>query len=357
MCLAAAGLAMAVLASACSSGQAADAKSSAACGDPVNPLPGADLSFYCGKTITVVIDDVAGSQNDLLLEAMKSDVQKYLGAKLKPVFYPGSNVTGMNTTATASPDGLTVGEVAISSIVQSVWSGQDPFKFSPAKLSWVQVSPGYEFMFVACAGSPYRTMDAVIHATKPVTAVALSTDISWHLVFPAYNVPNRLITGYTGSTQGPGCERGDGDIAYGPPTDFTNAAQTALDPGLTPLLVNKPLPANSSLNFLNKVPDFQSFFASQPVTSADAKARIALLEGFFGQDGMHGGIAGPPGIPTARLKALQSAFGWAAQQPDVDKAWENLGIPTAYVNPDKAAGWVTEYLGKLSQVQEYMKSS
>jgi tripartite-type tricarboxylate transporter receptor subunit TctC len=323
-----------------------------ACGDAVGAPAGADLAFFCGKTITYVVDDEAGSENDLLMEAMRPYVEKYLGAKIKPVYYPGTNVTGMNTTTTAKADGLTLGTVSMFSSLQYKWAGQNVLKFNVGNISYVQVNKAYEYILVSCEGSPYTSIAQVLSSTKPVKIVDINTFIMLRALFPAYNIPHTFISGYTGSTQGPGCARGDGDVAASPPSDFTNAAQTALDPGEQTLLITNPIPSNSSVAFMNSAPTLAKFIAEHPATSPQAKTADQLLLALF-QDGIQGGVVGPPGIPAARLLALKAAFKYATQQPSVQKAFTNLGVPTQYVDPATAQPYAKKMLAETPLIKEY----
>jgi hypothetical protein len=240
-------------------------------------------------------------------------------------------------------------------VMQHIFANDGAITFDPRKLSYVQVNQVDLFIAAACKGSPYQNISQVLTAKKPVTVLDITSFLMLRLLLPAYNVPSRFISGYTGATLGSGCLRGDGDLAGSPPSDFTDAAETAMNPGITPLLLGYPAPANSTINFLNTAaPTFKQFFTQHPPATAQGKKMVQFLEEFY-QDGIEGGVTGPPGIPRGRLLALQAAFKYAAATPQAQKTFLDLGVPAGYVNPDTVVPWLNDMYNYRSQVAQWFK--
>jgi tripartite-type tricarboxylate transporter receptor subunit TctC len=360
-CLTAAVLAAAALA-ACSTATAGSS-SAKGCGTAANapaPPAGADTSYYCGKTITFIVDDAAGSENDLYFQAVKPYVQKYLGATVKAQYYPGSAVVGSNKTATAASDGLTIGDLDINFSLNQIFNATHAEVFDVSKLSWVFVYKPDAYLIVSCKNSPYKTIAQALASTKTVTLLDIPSgggNEILHFLMAAYGTPHKYITGYSGGNAlGAGCLRGDGDITIGAPSDFLTSAGNAMDPGETPLLLSTSIPAGSSNSFLNAAaPTFAQFFKQQPVTAALGQQAQQLALSTF-NSGIEGGFAGPPGIPQARLLALRAAFTYAALQPDVEKKWSDLGIaPGITANAADADSYATTKLQQATDIEKILK--
>ena len=147
-----------------SSNSAGAAKSSGSkgCGSATDAPAGADLAFYCEKTITFIVDDAPGSDNDREMQALKPGIEKYLGATLKPVYYPGASVIGENKTTTAKTDGSTIGEASIKSSASYIFAGKDVLDFDVTKISYLWVTPPVTYIIAACKGSSDTTIDQVL---------------------------------------------------------------------------------------------------------------------------------------------------------------------------------------------------
>ena len=273
-----------------SSAGAAKSSTSKGCGSATDAPAGADLAFYCHKTITFIVDDAPGSDNDREMQALKPGVEKYLGATIKPVYYPGASVVGENKTTTAKNDGSTIGEASIKSSASYIFAGKNVLAFDPEKISYVWVTPPVNYAIVACKGSPYKTLEDLVNGKAQVTDVDIPSYLLTRLFFAAYDINVKYISGYSGSDLPAACQRGDGQVASAPPESFLTSALNAMVPGETPLMLTAPVDPASSLAFLTNSSAVQmsDFVKAHPVTGAKESQALQLMLDFYGPSGHAG---------------------------------------------------------------------
>jgi hypothetical protein len=288
------------------------------------------------------------------MQALKPGVEKYLGATIKPVYYPGASVVGENKTTTAKNDGSTIGEASIKSSASYIFAGKNVLAFDPEKISYVWVTPPVNYAIVACKGSPFKTLEDLVNGKAQVTDVDIPSYLLTRLFFAAYDINVKYISGYSGSDLPAACQRGDGQVASAPPESFLTSALNAMVPGETPLMLTAPVDPASSLAFLTNSSAVQmsDFVKAHPVTGTKETLALQLMLDFYGPSGMQGGIVGPPGIPTARLAALQAAFKYA-EDDSAKKVLLDLGVGTNYVDPTQGDAYAKSLIDQKDAYAQF----
>ena len=119
-------------------------------------------------------------------------------------------------------------------------------------------------------------------------------------------------------------------------------------------MLTTPIDAGSLLNFLNNSQAVQmsDFIKSHPVTGAKEQQALQLMQDFYGPNGMQGGIVGPPGIPAARLLALQAAFKFA-EDDSAKKVLSDLGVGTTYVDPTQGDAYAKSLIDQKDAYAQF----
>jgi tripartite-type tricarboxylate transporter receptor subunit TctC len=343
-----------VLAACSSSGSEGTPGSSSASASPGSAAAG--LAFFKGKTITYVIPNTPGSPPGLIMEAMKSGLEKYLGATINIEYNSNVATVGEDVVGTAKPDGLTLGDMALQVVLNEEYSGQGTPAFSLNDVSWVGATYAAPSGVFGCQESSFTSFGALVKSRTPLKIVEITTgsnDEMNRLLMAAWPVPHTFLTGYTTADVTAGCQRGDGNFSSSSLARALNASGTSVVAGLTPLLLTGPVPAGSPNAFLNsKVPTFAEYAKQNPPTTALGREAIALAISSFSSTAPNFTTFGPPGIPASRLAALTAAFTAVAAEPAVTKASLLAAIPPGFVAPATVTAFVKQQLQAKSLVQE-----
>lgn len=329
-----------------------------ACGTSVGTQGGAGgRSFFKGKTINYIVPDPPGNINGMQIVAMKPAIEKYLDAKINIQYIQGETAIGQNQVGKAKPDGLTIGMLPVKTDLSNLYAHATPLGFDMQKASIVGATYTGPALLVACKGSPYKTFDQLLQATKEVSVVNVSKGADnekAHLLMNAFDIPRKYINGYTGETSAVGCRRGDGDVAMQSVSGFSNAAGTALDPDLTPLLLVGAIPSGSSYSFLSNVPTLTSAAASAKSTTKVDSTALSLLEEVGEPTSPQFVTFGPSGIPQKSVDALSSAMKYAMSQPSVRKQLLSDGIPPGFVPPATVSAYMKKQVDAKSTIEDLL---
>jgi hypothetical protein len=298
-----------------------------------------DLAFFKGKTITYIIPNTPGTPDSQQAIAMQPGLEAYLDATINLEYLPGgSNYIGQNVLGSSAPDGLTIGDASANTDLNGYYSGLGQLNFPLQKASFIGATYSTPLLVVACTGSPITSFAQVASATTQISDLELpsgpATELG-HFLLGAYNIPNRIISGYASPTAVvAGCERGDGEISQFTASLYANASETALAPGITPLLLTAEEPASSPLAFLNKLaPTITQFAKKHPGKTPFQKEGLKLAVSQFALNGPTYMTYAPTGVPKARVLALSDAMKAVMKEAAVKQALNVIGLPNGYVSP------------------------
>ena len=342
-----AGVAIAVLAV----GLSACAKKSDASGDA--------KSFFQGKTISYIVPQPPGGSYDAALQPALPIVEKELGVKIEPVYIKqGTSIVGQNRIAQSKPDGLTIGTLSVSADLPILLAGQQLLAFDLTQQSLIAGNLLSPEVIVACKGSPFKTIEDVLHATKPFKVINTGQGPGFELVkvlFNAYGAPVQSLSGYEDSaSQTTGCLRGDAPLAL-----QTIAALTPQDfeKGLVHGLVvtTAQAPSSDFYKYLQQTPTLAQLTSSNPPSDPQGKQVLDLINDQYGTEALGVIVAGPKGIPQDRLAELQAAFKKAYTDPGVSAAMTKAGIVPGYVPPSEAVPYMQKLLANKAIIQTFIK--
>jgi tripartite-type tricarboxylate transporter receptor subunit TctC len=280
---------------------------------------------------------------------------KYLGATLKLVSVPGASVVAQNQAAAAAPDGLTVGILSTLSNVSTIYFNASQMKFDLAKLAVVASFPRNANLLAACKGSPDTSLAQLLNSKTRVTTLDTNqstNSLLMHLIFDAYGTPVKYIEGYTPTSAGTGCIRGDGNVYMGPAPYVTNAAGSAMTPGITPLLLTRTIPAGQTYSWLSAaVPAMTQYATTNPPSNANAASVLNLANELSG-DGSGDTLYAPAGTPADRVAALTDAVKAAMKDPTVVQGLIKLSVEARLIEPTVTAQWLDQATQATSTIQK-----
>ena len=300
-----------------------------------------DYSYFYGKTITYVLANSVGSTSGLAVEAIVPGIERKLHATVKVEYVSGNAAIGEDQLAAAAPDGLTIGWVGVGSWLYSELQQNGTVNFSLPQQSFIGGVSSALTIVVACTGSPIQSFAELVHSPTPVRALELTsqqTTMLLRLSFAGFNIPHTNLTAYpTTASLTQGCLRGDGDIAAENASNVMNAAETAFDPGITPLFISGKYPAAYPSSFVNKMaPTIESLITKYGAKTPAAKEALKLVVPLFDATNPTQLWWAPKGVAPAKLLALQDALKYAMGQADVragliaDSASPTFVTPTQF---------------------------
>jgi tripartite-type tricarboxylate transporter receptor subunit TctC len=338
-----------LLANACSSAVSSSTAKQAAASGPVT----SDLSFYKGKTITLIAPDKAGGGFDTSARWLAQWMGQYLHATIKVTDIPaGNGIEAMNTTGSATPDGLTFGVFNLTVAFEDEIQAQDPtgrkagITTDLSKLSWLVGTSNEPGVYVVPTSSPYHSIEDVLNSTSPVKVLEVTSGTAKLQVsafVQGYGFDNQVITGYESSTDVlAGILRGDGDFTS---VELNHAAASIKEGKLRALAATVPVdPKDSNYGLIKDLPTLAQVFVNNPPTSAQQRN---LVSDFLTFSKLITGVAAPAGVPAARLAALEAAALWAVHQPgaiaqalkeSINPTWVGPAQIDAYIKTAYSAG-------------------
>jgi tripartite-type tricarboxylate transporter receptor subunit TctC len=313
---------------------------------PVKP----DLAFYKGKTITYILTDNPGATDDTVSQAIIPKMEQFLHATINIQYVPTAGGSeGENQVAAAKPDGLTLAMYSALDPVYAVYKNQVLIDFDLTKAGYVGATHQPPGIVVGCGGSKLNSWTAILNSQNPVKVVVVATGAAIVLdkvILNAWNVPRTIVTGYNStSTMIPGCARGDGDMSYGAPLQWSDASGSKVSPQYLPLIEMGKQPAGSNFAYLNtQIPTLADYYASHKPKTALGQKLVQILLKQYASTAPKYAIMTTPGVPARRLEALREAFNYAMKQPDVTATLLKFGIPPGPFPGVALLPWMKEQL-------------
>ena len=168
----------------------------------------AQVPFYQGKTIRIVIGSPAGGLYDQWARAYARYMGKYVPGNpdiiVQTMPGAGSMIAANYIYRVAKPDGLTLGLIA-PALYYLQLTGQKEVQFDWAKFTWIG-SPerNGELLFMR-TDAPYKTLEDIRSAAEPPRCSAAGRGTSGHdmlkLLEETLGLRFRIVTGYPGGNE------------------------------------------------------------------------------------------------------------------------------------------------------------
>ena len=339
--------------SACSSGSSGTAASGSGGGSSSGP----DLSYFKGKTITLIAPDNPGGSFDEWARLVAPAMGKYLSATVNVEnIPPGNTVVGQNTLAHSQPNGLTIGFLNSIEDVSFSISGGGGLNFDPANEEMIG-APGQNIsVWVTDPSSSYKDWQSIVNAAGPVNTLDVTkgtADLYLRALYGAYGVKGKIVTGYESSKLlAAGFLRHDAPVAEEEFTVFSNAISAGQ---ARPVLLSNPAsPSDPADKDLLNVPSIAQEAKQFPPKTPQEQAALQEVLALVSLPGDI--IAAPQGPPAGEVAALQAAAKAAFTSASVMQQAQTEGLTPGYFS---GAQCISDYKGALAHANlltPYMKS-
>jgi len=287
-----------------------------------------EAEFYKGKVVDGIVPYKTGGGYDNWVRAISLFFGKYAGgATLVTKNMPGAGgLVGTNRLYTADPNGLTIGILNASGLMQAVLTETSGVKFDLLKFTWLGRLTSDQKIICVSPKSKFKTIEAMKQSTKPVKfgapGLGSSMFLEAALVAQAMGIRIDLITGYETSEEVDlAIIRGEIDAATG---SFASKIDTVKNGDMA--LVAQF--GNVKEADLAKTPNLGDF----PGLSSDSKQLLDLLVA-MGESGRP--MAGPPGMHPERSKFLQETLKKIVQDPEFLQLAKKQQMDVIYLPPEE----------------------
>jgi tripartite-type tricarboxylate transporter receptor subunit TctC len=278
----------------------------------------AQTPFYQGKTVRIVVGNLAGDAYDLWARIFAQHMGKYMPGNpnfiVQNMTGGGGLVAANYVYSVAKPDGLTMGAFGPSMYFDQL-AGRKEVKFDWSKFAWIGTPEQTEFILIMRTDTPYKTIEDVRKAAQPPKCGATGTSTSGYYM-PKFldeymGLKFNIVTGYPGGGEiDLGIERGELQCR-----NLTISTYFAREPFLTwhkkgfvrPIL-QTPKKRDA------RVADVPSIYElMDQYKTPDATRRLAtviLAPAIFGRP-----MVATPGVPPDRVKTLRDAYHRSLKDP------------------------------------------
>jgi tripartite-type tricarboxylate transporter receptor subunit TctC len=250
--------------------------------------------FYKGKVVTYIVSTGTGGGADYYGRLTTRHMQRYLpGSTFIVRNVPGAgHIIGANKIYTSKPDGLTIGSFT-TGLIYTQLVGRKGVRFDLAKMTWIGKGATDIRVLYMSAGSGIKTFDQLLKVKREIkfgaSGVGASSYNEGYMISHAWNIPIRMILGYSGAERVMGMLRGEIEGQPGGLSSMTEL--TTADPGVVVLQFGKALP---------NVPD-----ANDVAKTVIAKSVAKFMTG---QSYLSRFLAGPPEMHKERTEVLRATY-------------------------------------------------
>ena len=271
----------------------------------------AQLSFFQGKTITIVVGYQAGDGYDIWARLLAAHMGKHIpgnpGLIAQNMPGAGSMIAANHIYNVAKPDGLTMGSIGPSLYLDQL-VGKKEVHFDWGKFGWVGSTENTPWILYMSSNTQYKTIDDVRKAKEPPKCSATSTGTSGHfipkLLDEALGAKFNVVMGYQGGAeQDLAFERGEVVCrSLSIPTFFAREPFTTWrKKNMVRILLQTGRKRDVKMP---EVPTIHELMNEYRTPAASRTLVTAILaSGDLGRP-----FITPPGISADRLKILRDAF-------------------------------------------------
>ena len=291
----------------------------------------AQSEFYQGKTMTYVVGLLAGDSTDLWARAVTRNMTRLIPGKPNIVVQNMPGAGGLIATnfiyGVAKPDGLTMGSVSAGHYFHQL-AGRKEAQFDWRRFSWIGSSARHEYLLVARADTPFRSIDDMRAAGEPPkcssTAPGSASHMTLKMLEEGLGLKFNIVTGYRGGQeQDLAIERGEVQCRGVTTAAFLGRGpmQGWVKKGFLRVLLQTPRKRNPKLPEIPTVYELMDRFRTP-----EANRRIALA--LLGTDNFGNfPTVATRGVPSERVKILREAYAKALKEPDLleeakKRSWE-----------------------------------
>ncbi len=299
--------------------------------------------FYKGKTISLVVGFPPGGGYDTYTRVLARHFGRFVpgNPNVVPANMPGAGslIAANYTYNRAAPDGLFLAMFASAAAMESLL-GNKAAAFDLRNFSWIgSLSQDVIYCAVRNQGDSATTFEEMLKKETIIGSTSPSAITYQHpmILRNVLNAKVTLISGYPGTREiNVAMQRGEVNGICGlPGSSVKSVFPSELKDGRIKLFIQMGSRRSKEFGDIPSVYDF-----------AKNDEDRAVLNFHFGQLLLGRPLAGPPNIPTQRLKALQAALLATAEDPDFRDEAKKAGLD---IDPASA----DEVMAMLNQIATY----
>jgi hypothetical protein len=295
------------------------------------------LSFYTGKTITVIDSGDVGSTYDVWARTLMPYVAKYLNATYEVLdVSEADGVPGQDQAASALPTGLTLGVYQLFSSISHIVAGVQGLNFNVQRLAWISGEALSTNILAASDSSGITNIAQLIADSKTtplkmiVSATGTLSSALPRAALALLGVNVQYLTGYTtSSAEATGLLRGDGQLTFS-----GNSTLGALIAGgqVKALAITGKIPIGTLYRSAeDSAPTFAQLFKKYPPKSRAQKKLVTALDDITSLPA--GLLALQTGVPGYKVDTMRAATEWAEKQPGFTSQMVAAGSPPKVYDP------------------------
>jgi tripartite-type tricarboxylate transporter receptor subunit TctC len=314
--------------------------------------------FYQGKTIKIVVGNLAGDAYDLWARIFAQHMGKYIPGNPNFIVQNMTGAGGLTAAnyvyAVAKPDGLTLGAFGPSLYFDQL-ARRKEVQFDWSKFTWIGTPEQTEFILIMRTDSPYKSIDDVRAAAVPPKCGSTGTGTSGYYI-PKFLDENmglkfNIVTGYPGGGEiDLGIERGELHCR-----NLTISTYFAREPFLTWYKNGFVRPIMQTAKRRDpRVPDVPSIYElMDQYKTPEATRRLAtvlLAPAVFGRP-----MVATPGVPPDRVKILRDAYQASLKDPALLEDLKKRRWEVDAIGGEELANLAKEVVSQPPEVIERMK--
>lgn len=305
----------------------------------------AGISFYAGKTITLIVPSAPGGGFDGWGRLVAPAVGIYLHARVVVENVPGAaTIVGQDQAFHSPADGLTIGMVSAPTDVTDAITNVPGVNFNPERLAFLAGTVPTASCIVSSAVSPYATFGEVIHSPTTVVELAQTEGVvtdETFLMNSAFGIDAKVIDSYAATANTvQGFIRGDGQLIN---NSLSSVGSLIAGGKARCLVATNPAPRGLAYSQVEKgIPTLQQVAKLYPPKTHSQKAALAALEALYNTTSQI--FAVPGGVAPSRVAALRAAFEFAMKNGAVRQGALNEGLNPGWVSgPGAKAQYLSFY--------------
>jgi tripartite-type tricarboxylate transporter receptor subunit TctC len=318
----------------------------------------AQAPFYQGKTIRIVVGNLAGDAYDLWARIFAQHMPKYIPGKPAIIVQnmPGAGgvIAANYVYSVAKPDGLTLGAFGPSMYFDQL-AGRKEVQFDWSKFTWIGTPEQTEFILIMRTDTPYQTIEDVRKAAQPPKCGATGTSTSGYYM-PKFldeglGIKFNIVSGYPGGGEiDLGIERGELHCR-----NLTISTYFAREPFLTWHKKGFVRPIMQTPKKRDpRVADVPSIYElMDKYKTPDAVRRVATLllaPAVFGRP-----MVATPGVPPDRVKILREAYHASLKDPALLQELKKRRWEVDAISGEELAKLATEVISQPPEVVDLMR--
>jgi tripartite-type tricarboxylate transporter receptor subunit TctC len=318
----------------------------------------AQTPFYQGKTIRIVVGNIAGDAYDLWARIFAQHMGKYIPGNPNFIVQNmpgGGGVIAANYVyAVAKPDGLTMGTFGPSLYFDQL-AARKEVQFDWSKFTWIGTPEQTEFILIMRTDSPYKSIEDIRKSAQPPKCGATGTSTSGYYI-PKFldegmGIKFNIVTGYPGGGEiDLGIERGELQCR-----NLTISTYFAREPFLTWHKNGFVRPIMQTPKKRDpRVADVPSIYElMDQYKTPEASRRVAtvlLAPAVFGRP-----TVATPGVPPDRVKILRDAYHTSLKDPALLEDLKKRRWVVDAISGEEMAELAKEVISQPPEVIERMK--